>query len=252
MRIGNRVFWLGVLIAPLAGCGGGIPPSPTQASSPVARTSSPLPPWLAASSTQWAQRPWPKAEVGAVWRVRHDGHDALLIDAPGKRHDTLVDPDGFLICKPAGFGAPGDGRCPAVADAGTTPRLAWVHPGNPSPNFGPPPPESDPAVAARETLPPREPLPAWLEAKVAEWEHQDLRETDAYTVSRLQYRGATAYLVQAGCCDRYNTLYDAGGVELCSPSGGFAGGGDGKCPKPEDPGTRSVEVWKHPGLSEGR
>lgn len=144
-----------------------------------------------------------------------------------------------------------------MADAGSTPRLVWQHPGNPSPNFGPPPTSAQDATTApawppdiAETPPPpRESLPGWLEAKIAEWERSDADTTDALSVARIQHHGAPAYIVYANCCDRYNTLYDAQGRELCSPSGGITGQGDERCPKPEDPGTQRVDVWQHPGLS---
>jgi len=249
MRVGNRVLRWMMLAIPLAGCGDGASSSTRRGPAPVAEAMQAMPTWMAARTKQWAALPWAKAEVGAVWLLRHEGEDALLIDAPGRRHDTLVRLDGVAICKPAGFGAPGDGRCPTVADAGTAPRLAWSHPENPSPNFGPPPPGADPAwVAERKEAPPRPPLPAWLEVQVLAWERQSVSHADALAVWRLQHDGATAYLVHAGCCDRYDTLYTAGGRELCSPSGGFSGAGDGKCPVPADPGTKPVLVWEHPGM----
>ncbi|MFG6415875.1 DUF6970 domain-containing protein [Roseateles sp. DC23W] len=43
-------------------------------------------------------------------------------------------------------------------------------------------------------------------------------------------RGQPVYLVLSMCCDQFNPLYDAQGRYICAPSGGFAGGGDGRCP----------------------
>jgi hypothetical protein len=279
MQVRSRVFRWAMFATLVTGCSDGASPSTSEApapaavalvpaadvpapaaeapapaveaptaEAPVVATAGALPTWM--RSTEWAQRPWTKAQVGAVWRVRHAGRDAWLIDAPGMRaRDTLVRFDGEVICNPAGFGTSGDGRCPTVVDAGTTPQLAWAHPGNPSPTFGPPPPE--PAPAPAEALSavahkPRPPLPAWLERQVVVWERQDRGDADGVSVSRLQHKGATTYLVYAGCCDRYDTLYDVDGRELCSPSGGIDGEGDGMCPTPEDPGTKQVTVWEHP------
>ncbi|HEY1131550.1 MAG TPA: hypothetical protein VGF12_19240 [Roseateles sp.] len=42
--------------------------------------------------------------------------------------------------------------------------------------------------------------------------------------------GRVFYLVNAPCCDHFNYLYDADGRRICSPSGGFGGTGDGRCP----------------------
>lgn len=251
MRTGNRVLWLAMLIAALAACRGGTPSSTDDA-----EASRLMPPWMVAHRAQWAQKPWPRADVGAVWYVRHGGQDALLVDAPGGGADTLMRIDGVVICKPAGFGNFGDGRCRAVVDAGTTPRLLWAHPGNPSPNFGPPPPPPpEPAVRKRKVQvvghdprPPSEPLPAWLQAQVKKWGRQRIDDAEALSIERLQHHGAVAYLVNANCCDQYNTLYDADGRELCHPSGGIEGSGDRTCPRPVDPGTQAVVVWVHPGL----
>lgn len=250
MQLRNRVFEWIMFAALLAGCSEAVPPSSPAGDMPVAGNSDRLPAWM--RSAEWAQRPWERAPVGAVWRLRHGGQEAWLIDAPGRSPDTLVRSDGAVICKPDGFGAAGDGRCPTVLDAGSSPDLAWSHPGNPSPTFGPPPPpaptETAPAVA-RKPERTREPLPAWLESKVDAWERQDSNVVETLSVSRLQHKGATAYLFHANCCDQFNTLYDADGRELCSPSGGHTGDGDGKCPIPEDPGTARVVVWEHPGPS---
>jgi hypothetical protein len=250
MQVRNRVLLGAMLVCSLAGCRER--PSPATSEALAAEASAALPTWM--RSTEWAQRSWAKAPVGAVWRVRHAGRDAWLIDAPGTRaRDTLVRFDGEVICNPAGFGGSGDGRCPTVVDAGTPPQLVWAHPGNPSPTFGPPPelalaPAETSSVVAHKPRPPRPPLPAWLETQVAAWERKDHGVAGGLAVSRLQHKGATAYLIHAGCCDRYDTLYDAEGRELCSPSGGHTGDGDGKCPMPEDPGTKRVLLWEHPGL----
>ena len=42
--------------------------------------------------------------------------------------------------------------------------------------------------------------------------------------------GQRFYLFTPPCCDQFNKLYDANGHYVCAPSGGFTGGGDGRCP----------------------
>lgn len=49
-------------------------------------------------------------------------------------------------------------------------------------------------------------------------------------VWRHVLRGEVYYIAQASCCDRRVNLFDARGNFICAPFGGFAGGGDGKCP----------------------
>lgn len=48
-----------------------------------------------------------------------------------------------------------------------------------------------------------------------------------YLISGKEY-----YHIDAECCDQYNDLYDNHGKYVCSPSGGFTGGGNRiqKCP----------------------
>jgi hypothetical protein len=43
------------------------------------------------------------------------------------------------------------------------------------------------------------------------------------------YKGKVVYLAEMPCCDHYNVLFSAEYSEICAPSGGFAGNGDGKC-----------------------
>jgi hypothetical protein len=62
-------------------------------------------------------------------------------------------------------------------------------------------------------------------------------------VYRVRYKGATAYLYQSGDADDYDTLYTAEGWEICKPSGGIEGNGDGSCPDALDPKDPRVQVW---------
>jgi len=88
-------------------------------------------------------------------------------------------------------------------------------------------------------------IPDWLRAKIAGYEHQSAQQAPS-TIWRITHQGAPAYYLVSPCCDQFNPLLDAGGKEICSPSGGFTGAGDGKCPRPMDAGTDAVRLWVHP------
>jgi hypothetical protein len=59
-----------------------------------------------------------------------------------------------------------------------------------------------------------------------------------------QFNEKQVFLVIAPCCDRYNPLFDAAGSELCAPSGGFAGNGDGRCPDFAAKRRDEALLWK--------
>lgn len=63
-------------------------------------------------------------------------------------------------------------------------------------------------------------------------------------VDEYLYNGKTVYLVTAPCCDHYNTLYDTECKEICAPTGGFTGKGDGKCEDFSKTATHVKMVWK--------
>jgi hypothetical protein len=60
---------------------------------------------------------------------------------------------------------------------------------------------------------------------------------------RVRYKGGTAYLLVSGMPDDFDTLYTPEGWEICKPSGGLAGDGDGGCPDALDPKEPRVLVW---------
>nr|WP_295376372.1 hypothetical protein [Pseudoxanthomonas sp.] len=88
-------------------------------------------------------------------------------------------------------------------------------------------------------------LPDWLRAKITDYERQPARQAPS-TIWRITHQGQPAYYLVSPCCDQFNPLLDANGREICSPSGGFTGAGDGKCPRPMDAGTDAVRLWAHP------
>lgn len=48
-------------------------------------------------------------------------------------------------------------------------------------------------------------------------------------VEEYLYNGKKVFAFSANCCDQFNPVYDENCNYICSPSGGIAGGGDGKC-----------------------
>ena len=49
-------------------------------------------------------------------------------------------------------------------------------------------------------------------------------------IDEYLYNGQQVYLFMGPCCDNYDVLYDKNCKEICAPTGGFSGRGDGKCP----------------------
>lgn len=82
---------------------------------------------------------------------------------------------------------------------------------------------STPGGAAAAT----EPVPEWLQKQITISARS--KYPNWISVQAWEHEGQTYYTLQAGCCDRFNELYDAKGQYLCAPSGGFTGQGDGKC-----------------------
>lgn len=101
-----------------------------------------------------------------------------------------------------------------------------------------------PLAIAQDRLP-MNALPAWLQQAIAQYDAQPAADAPQ-SIWQITHRGVPAYYVVAPCCDRYNDLLDAMGHKICSPSGGFAGHGDGQCPAPVDPGTAVHLVWSNP------
>jgi hypothetical protein len=57
------------------------------------------------------------------------------------------------------------------------------------------------------------------------------QEAATKVTRKVMYAGKPAYLIPSPCCDKFDYFYDARGVILCAPSGGFTGRGDGSCPE---------------------
>ena len=100
-------------------------------------------------------------------------------------------------------------------------------------------PQSDPASTS---------LPGWLRAKIVQFEALPA-DRAPLGIWQITHNGQPAFYLLSSCCDQYNPLFNAQGNEICNPSGGFTGRGDGKCPKPMDQGTKAALVWSHPAMT---
>ncbi len=79
-------------------------------------------------------------------------------------------------------------------------------------------------------------IPALLCAEPVDWLQKRIEQKEAEKVanppSRIEkyiYKGKTVYYFPPECCDQYSQLLDENGNKICSPDGGMAGDGDGKC-----------------------
>jgi hypothetical protein len=63
-------------------------------------------------------------------------------------------------------------------------------------------------------------------------------------VNEYEYQGKRVYLFSSNCCDQWNVAYDKNCTAVCAPSGGFSGGGDGKCRDFFETARHTRLVWK--------
>jgi hypothetical protein len=84
--------------------------------------------------------------------------------------------------------------------------------------------------------------PAFVDRLIARLAAQPKTNPPA-SVWQYRYHDRTVYYIPPSCCDVPSELYAGDGGRICSPDGGFSGGGDGKCPDFFE--TRSGErlIW---------
>jgi len=63
-------------------------------------------------------------------------------------------------------------------------------------------------------------------------------------VWRYTYKNQVVFLVVPDCCDQYISVYSSQCDLICSPSGGFSGKGDGKCPDFYQEAKEGLLLWK--------
>lgn len=70
--------------------------------------------------------------------------------------------------------------------------------------------------------------PAWLDERIAQLKKSP-PGNPPFTIWQYRYQGRTVYYFPPQCCDIPSALLDSAQKSICSPDGGFAGDGDGKC-----------------------
>lgn len=93
---------------------------------------------------------------------------------------------------------------------------------------------------AQETAPA---LPKWLQSKISKYESMP-PSNPPRSVHQSTYEGKTVYYIPPICCDIQSELYDEAGKRLCSPDGGFTGGGDGRCKLFNVGEAKSSTLWR--------
>jgi len=90
--------------------------------------------------------------------------------------------------------------------------------------------------------------PAWVRDLVGRIEQEPVANPPA-SLWRYEYHGDVVYFIPQTCCDIPSALYDADGNVICSPDGGFSGGGDGRCPDFMESRMYEVLLWRDPRRS---
>jgi hypothetical protein len=88
-----------------------------------------------------------------------------------------------------------------------------------------------------------EAVPACIQKKIDSIKAQPVWNPPA-EIDEYEYDGRKVYLVSAPCCDFFNTVVDVNCNQLCAPSGGFTGKGDGKCRDFFQQAKHIRQVWK--------
>lgn len=74
----------------------------------------------------------------------------------------------------------------------------------------------------------------------------DTRKSDYFAsqIIEYEYENDKYYLIVSQCCDMLNILLDSECNEICSPSGGFLGVGDGTCEEWAYALSEGVIIWE--------
>lgn len=87
-------------------------------------------------------------------------------------------------------------------------------------------------------------LPSCLAIKIDSIRKQP-DQNPPLSVIQYNYKGTLVYYVTAGCCDKFNEVYDASCTHLGAPDGGITGKGDGKLTDFYSQATNKKVVWEN-------
>ncbi|MEZ0610220.1 hypothetical protein ACAW74_17015 [Fibrella sp. WM1] len=101
-------------------------------------------------------------------------------------------------------------------------------------------------ACSRSTEPAPTDVPACIRTIIQQ--NGQFEKTNLHFVSirRYLYQNRYVYFALSDCCDMYDILFDTTCQRICSPSGGFSGGGDGQCPNFFKEATGETLIWQRP------
>lgn len=85
-------------------------------------------------------------------------------------------------------------------------------------------------------------LSSWVKDLLAKEEKEQVANPPA-SLTKCVYKDKIVYYLPPRCCDIGSILYDENGNFICSPDGGFAGSGEGKCPDFFEKRTNCEIIW---------
>ena len=93
-------------------------------------------------------------------------------------------------------------------------------------------------------------IPLFMKSMIEEYERGSI-ESSPGVIYQYRLDGRLVYYVAPlYCCDIPSYLYDSDGKLLCSPDGGYANTGDGKCPEFKSFRKDERVIWKDSRISD--
>ena len=86
-------------------------------------------------------------------------------------------------------------------------------------------------------------IPTCIQERIEEIK-KDAKWNPPAEINEYKFQGKTVYLISSNCCDQYNSLFDGDCHEICAPTGGITGKGDGKCNDFQNQAKHIRQVWK--------
>ncbi len=71
-------------------------------------------------------------------------------------------------------------------------------------------------------------FPEWVNTLIVNYKVKSVGNPPR-SIWQYDYNGQIVYYMPEQCCDLGSKLYNEQGIIICSPDGGYAGSGDGKC-----------------------